>query len=366
MTKKMRRSTAAKGYTYQSAGVDLPKANAVLRRALPLIRKTYHSAVMDGVGGFAALISAGWLKDFPDPVLVTGTDGVGTKIELIAKLKRYEVAGWDAVAVCVNDVVTTGARPLFFLDYYAAGKLDEAVFAGVLKGAAAGCLESECALVGGENAEMRGFYPVGLFDIAGFAVGVVDASRRLDGPRHVKPGDALVGLASSGPHANGFTLIRRLLKDKKVPLTKKIDRSGKTLGDLLIAPTVIYTRPMMGLLTEFWSEGGNTGAPCNRIHAAAHISGGGFFENLPRVLPKDVDAVIRTQSWEVPPVFQFLQNLGGIKRSEMYSTLNQGIGMILAVEREYAEAVKKAVERWVSKAWIIGEIVEGRNRVKLV
>lgn len=366
MTRKMKSTGATSKYTYRSAGVDLPKANAVLRRALPLIRKTYHSAVMDGVGGFAALVSGTCLKDFPNPVLVTATDGVGTKIELLAKLHRYDVAGWDAVAVSVNDVVTVGARPLFFLDYFAAGKLEPEMFAGVLKGASAGCLESECSLVGGENAEMRGFYPDGLFDIAGFSVGVVEASRRLDGPRNVKPGDALIGLASSGPHDNGFTLIRRLLKDRNVPLSSKIDNSGKTLGDWLTAPTVIYTRPMLGLLRDFWSESGHGGAPGNRIHAAAHISGGGFPENLPRVLPKNLNALIRTDSWDVPPVFNYLQSLGGIERREMYSTFNQGVGMVLVVERDYAESVRSAAEKWVSNAWIIGEIVQGRNRVKLV
>ncbi|MGH8104135.1 MAG: phosphoribosylformylglycinamidine cyclo-ligase [bacterium] len=363
----MKKSAAARAkYTYRSAGVDLPKANAVLKRALPMIRKTYHSAVMDGVGGFAALISGDALKDYPKPVLVTGVDGVGTKIELLARLKRYDVAGWDAVAVCVNDLVTVGAKPLFFLDYYAAGEMDEAMFAGVLKGAASGCLEAECALVGGENAEMRGFYPKGLFDIAGFAVGVVDADQRLNGLRFVKPGDAIVGLAASGPHANGFTLIRRLLKDKGISLQKKIDSSGRPLGELLTTPTAIYSRAILGLLAEFWGPAGNTRSGTNRIHAAAHISGGGFLENVPRVLPKGVDAVIRADSWEVHPVFQFLQELGSMGQHEMFSTFNMGIGMVLIVERDFAEAVMTSAEKWVSSAWVMGEIVAGTNRVKLV
>lgn len=328
------------GLRYEDAGVSIDAGNTLVERIKPHARRTRRPGVMAGLGSFGALFELP-IADYREPVLVSGTDGVGTKLKLAHQLGRHDTIGIDLVGMCVNDIVVQGAEPLFFLDYYATGALEVDTAEEVVQGIADGCAQAGCALVGGETAEMPGMYAAGEYDLAGFAVGIVEKSRILDGSR-VTPGDVILGLASSGPHANGYSLIRRLLE-----LTEKdLDTPcGETsLGSALMAPTRIYVKPLLALLAA------------HPVHALAHITGGGLLENLPRVLPEGTRACIDPAAWPRPPVFGWLQEAGGIEEGEMLRTFNCGIGMVVAVAADEAEAVAATLRAAGETVTAIGEL----------
>ena len=311
--------------SYRDAGVDIDAGDALVERIKPFAKRTMRPEVLAGIGGFGALVELP--KRYKEPVLVSGTDGVGTKLKLAFALDRHDTVGIDLVAMSVNDVLVQGAEPLFFLDYFACGKLDVAVAADVIKGIAAGCEQAGCALIGGETAEMPGMYADGEYDLAGFCVGVVEKSRVIDG-RAIAPGDVVLGLASSGAHSNGYSLIRRILERAKPDLAG--DFHGRPLADALIAPTRIYVKPVLALLAEVPVKG------------LAHITGGGLVENIPRVLPEGVRAALDAGAWPLPPLFRWLQAEGNIADAEMHRVFNCGIGMVLVVAERDAE---RAIER---------------------
>jgi len=325
--------------SYRDAGVDIEAGNSLVERIKPHAARTMRPGVMANLGGFGALfeIPEGYQK----PVLVSATDGVGTKLKLAMLLSRHDTIGIDLVAMCVNDLIVQGAEPLFFLDYYATGKLDTDVATDVIKGIADGCELSGSALVGGETAEMPGMYDDEDYDLAGFSVGVVEKSRIIDGS-NVKAGDVLIGLASSGPHSNGYSLIRKIIEVQHVDVQQ--DFNGRPLGEVLLTPTRIYVKPVLKVLEQ------------HRINALAHITGGGLQENIPRVLPHDCIAVIDTNSWEIPPIFRWLQEQGNVASNEMYRTFNCGVGMILAVDKADADAVMKVFAELQEHSWVIGEV----------
>ena len=310
------------GLSYAQAGVDIDAGNALVERIKPIVQRTFRPGVLTGLGGFGALFEIP--SGYEQPVLVSGTDGVGTKLKLALQLGRHDSIGIDLVAMCVNDIVVTGAEPLFFLDYYATGHLDLEIATDVVRGIARGCELAGCALTGGETAEMPGMYEGEEYDLAGFAVGIVEKARILQ-PESVQVGDVLLGLASSGPHSNGYSLIRKVIEVSGADLSMPFEDT--TLGEALLAPTRIYVRPLLALLAEV------------EVHALAHITGGGLTENLPRVLPRDSEAVIDSGAWTLPPVFQWLQREGRIAREEMLRTFNCGIGMVVCLpEAEAARA----------------------------
>ena len=326
----------SKGLTYRDAGVDINAGNELVKRIAPACRATHRPETLSRIGGFAALseLPAG----YEHPVLVSGTDGVGTKLKLAIDHDRHETVGQDLVAMCANDVLACGAEPFLFLDYYATGKLEVDLAERVIKGIAQGCQLAGCALAGGETAEMPGFYQEGDYDLAGFCLGVVEKSRILDG-RHIAVGDQLVGLASSGPHANGYSLIRRILETCA-------ERPEPAMLEALLAPTRIYAKAVLALLAEA------------EVRGMAHITGGGFPENLPRMLANEDDAIlIRTSSWERPEAFTWLQKAGAINEAEMLRTFNCGIGFVLCLPAGEAEAAVKLLERHGERAAVIGEIV---------
>ena len=307
--------------SYKDAGVDINAGNALVERIKPEVKRTTRAEVIGGLGGFGALCAIP--SKYKEPILVSGTDGVGTKLRLAIDLKKHDTIGIDLVARCVNDLVVQGAEPLFFLDYYATGKLDVDVAADVVKGIADGCVQSGCALVGGETAEMPGMYHAGDYDLAGFCVGVVEKSEIIDGSR-VKNGDALIALGSSGPHSNGYSLVRKVIDVSGVnPATELLD--NKPLSEHVLAPTKIYVKSVLALIKQA------------DVHAIAHLTGGGFWENIPRVLPKNTKAVIDEKSWEWPSVFNWLQEKGNIDTYEMYRTFNCGVGMVIALPQEQVE-----------------------------
>jgi len=306
--------------SYRDAGVDIDAGDALVERIKPFAKRTMRPEVLAGIGGFGALVELP--KRYQEPVLVSGTDGVGTKLKLAFALGRHDTVGIDLVAMSVNDVLVQGAEPLFFLDYFACGKLDVAVAADVIKGIAAGCEQAGCALIGGETAEMPGMYPDGEYDLAGFCVGVVEKSRVIDG-RAIAPGDVVLGLASSGAHSNGYSLVRRILERGKPDLAA--DFHGRPLGEALLAPTRIYVKPVLALVAEVPVKG------------IAHITGGGLVENVPRVLPKGVRAVLDARAWPLPPLFRWLQEQGNVADAEMHRVFNCGIGMVLVVAAQDAE-----------------------------
>lgn len=325
--------------TYRDAGVDIEAGDAFVEAIKPLARATHRAGVLAGVGGFGALFALP--AGYREPVLVSSTDGVGTKLKLAVALGRHDTIGIDLVAMCVNDVVVQGAEPLFFLDYYATGKLDRAVATAVVAGIAEGCRLAGCALVGGETAEMPGMYAEGEYDLAGFAVGVVEKSDIIDGSR-VTAGDVVLGLASSGAHSNGYSLIRRILADTGARLDMAFD--GATLGERLLAPTRIYVKPLLALMRHL------------PVHAAAHITGGGLPGNVPRVLPRGVRAVIDARSWQRPALFDWLQAQGHIEEAEMYRTFNCGIGMVLVVPADRADEALAVLAEAGETACVIGRI----------
>jgi phosphoribosylformylglycinamidine cyclo-ligase len=328
------------GLSYAQAGVDIDAGNSLVERIKPVVRRTFRPGVLTGLGGFGALFELP-LDRYREPVLVSGTDGVGTKLKLAMQLGRHDTIGIDLVAMCVNDIVVAGAEPLFFLDYYATGRLDVDTAATVIGGIARGCELAGCALTGGETAEMPGMYAAGDYDLAGFAVGIVEKSRILQ-PESVQVGDVLLGLASSGPHSNGYSLVRKILELSAAPLD--LDLAGTTLGDALLAPTRIYVKPLLALLETV------------EVHALAHITGGGLTENLPRVLPPHSCARIERAGWTLPPVFRWLQDSGRVADAEMLRTFNCGIGMVVCVAAAAADAAAAQLEAAGETVYRIGEI----------
>ncbi|MFC0267372.1 phosphoribosylformylglycinamidine cyclo-ligase [Kushneria aurantia] len=343
MTEPSSGDSRTPGLSYRDAGVDIDAGNTLVERIRHVAGSTSRPEVMGGLGGFGALCQLP--SGYREPVLVSGTDGVGTKLKLAMALGHHDTIGIDLVAMCVNDLVVAGAEPLFFLDYYATGKLDVDMAADVVTGIGEGCRQAGCALVGGETAEMPGMYQGSDYDLAGFCVGVVEKSAILDGSR-VREGDAVLGLASSGPHSNGYSLIRRILERSGADLNTVLD-DGMTLRDALMAPTRIYVKPLLALLHDSDVA----------VHALSHITGGGLLENIPRVLPEGSGVTLDTAAWQRPAVFDWLQHEGNIGEEEMYRVLNCGIGMILVVP-------ESDVEQAYSRLEDMGEIVYRLGRVQ--
>ena len=337
---------ASSSLSYRDAGVDIDAGEQLVDNIKPFARRTLRDGVLAGIGGFGALFEVP--KNYREPVLVSGTDGVGTKLKLAFQLNRHDTVGIDLVAMSVNDILVQGAEPLFFLDYFACGKLDVATATMVVKGIAAGCEQAGCALIGGETAEMPGMYPPGEYDLAGFAVGAVEKSKIIDGAGIV-PGDAVLGLASSGAHSNGYSLIRKIVDSSGVTLSSGFD--GRTLGDALLAPTRIYVKPVLAVLRE-----GH-----NHIKGLAHITGGGLVENVPRVLPHNVCAELKKSSWPRPPLFDWLQKKGNIAEAEMHRVFNCGIGMVAIVSAEDAERTIRGLQKEGETVFRIGEIRRRRG-----
>ncbi|MFU2058276.1 phosphoribosylformylglycinamidine cyclo-ligase [Avibacterium volantium] len=336
--------------SYKDAGVDINAGNALVEKIKADVKRTTRPEVIGGLGGFGALCALP--SKYKEPILVSGTDGVGTKLRLAIDLNKHDTIGIDLVAMCVNDLVVQGAEPLFFLDYYATGKLDVDVAASVIKGIANGCEQSGCALVGGETAEMPGMYHQGDYDLAGFCVGVVEKSEIIDGSQ-VKVGDALIALSSSGAHSNGYSLIRKVIERSGIdPANAELD--GKPFADQVLAPTKIYVKSILQLIKHV------------PVHAISHLTGGGFWENIPRVLPHNVKAVIDESSWQWPAIFNWLQEQGNIDRYEMYRTFNCGVGMIIALPQDQVETALALLQKAGENAWQIGRIEsvsEGEEQV---
>jgi len=326
--------------SYKDAGVDIEAGNQLVDSIKHIAKATHQPGVLSGLGGFGALFELP-MQDYKQPVLVSCTDGVGTKLRLAIDAKKHDTVGIDLVAMCANDLIVQGAKPLFFLDYYATGKLDVAVAKEVIKGIGDGCLQSSMALVGGETAEMPGMYDKADFDLAGFCVGIVDKENILDGSQ-VKAGDTLIALASSGPHSNGYSLIRKVLEKQDKPETIKLD--GQSLIDVLLTPTRIYVKTILSLLQS------------HKIHGIAHITGGGLTENLPRIMPNNTQAIINTNSWKLPAVFHWLQQEGNIATEEMRRTFNCGVGMVLCVDAQQANPCVDTLNNMGEQAWILGQL----------
>ncbi|WP_303900949.1 phosphoribosylformylglycinamidine cyclo-ligase [Thiohalomonas denitrificans] len=337
--------TGPQGLSYRDAGVDIDAGNTLVERIKPFAKSTLRPGVLSGLGGFGALFEVP-LDRYRNPVLVAGTDGVGTKLKLAMELNKHDTIGIDLVAMCVNDLIVQGAEPLFFLDYYATGRLNVDAAADVVKGIAAGCAQAGAALTGGETAEMPGMYQGEDYDLAGFCVGVVEKSEIIDGSR-VAEGDAIIGLASSGPHSNGYSLIRKVLEVSGTGLDA--DFGGRLIGEVLLEPTRIYIKPLLKLFQDADIE----------VHALAHITGGGLTENLPRVLPEETQAIIDAASWTRPAIFDWLQSTGSIGDEEMYRTFNCGIGMAICVPGGQAQLAAERLREVGEEAMIIGHIEAG-------
>lgn len=313
------------------------------------VASTARRGCMGNIGAFGGMFDLGSLG-YKHPILVSGTDGVGTKLKIAFAMNKFDTIGIDAVAMCVNDVLAQGAEPLYFLDYIAVGKNKPAVIESIVSGVAEGCRQAGCALIGGETAEMPGMYAEEEFDIAGFTVGAVEKSKLIES-KNVKPGDVLIGIASSGVHSNGFSLVRKIIYDNHLDLNSKYEETGdKTLGEVLLTPTKIYVKPVLEILKSH--------IPVNGI---AHITGGGFDENIPRILPEGCGAEINEGSWEIPPVFKLLEKYGNIPHREMYNIFNMGIGMVLAMSPKYIADAMKILTVWDEKASVIGKVVEGEK-----
>jgi phosphoribosylformylglycinamidine cyclo-ligase len=334
---------------YKKAGVDIAAGNEAVERMKKHVKRTFRPEVMTDLGGFGSLF--GLNKDkYEEPVLVSGTDGVGTKLKIAFAMDKHDTIGIDAVAMCVNDIIVQGAEPLFFLDYLACDKVIPEKIEAIIKGISDGCVQSGCALIGGETAEMPGMYAEGEYDIAGFTVGIVDKKKIIDGSA-IRPGDVVLGLASSGVHSNGFSLVRKLLlEDKGYTLHDHVDALGDKLGNVLLTPTKLYVKPILAILDKV------------AIKGMAHITGGGFIENIPRVLPDGVNVEIEYGSWPILPIFELLQREGGISNNDMFRTFNMGIGMVLVVSAEDAEKAVQLAEAQGEKVYSLGKVTEG-NRV---
>lgn len=336
--------------TYRDAGVDIDAGNESVSLIKDAVRATYRSEVMGDLGGFGGLFALN-TKDYKEPVLVSGTDGVGTKLRLAFLLNKHDTIGQDAVAMCVNDILVQGAEPLFFLDYLAVGKLEPMQVAEVVTGVARACKESGCALIGGETAEMAGFYPIGEYDIAGFSVGVAERSKLIT-PARVKAGDVLLGLPSSGVHSNGYSLVRKIVFERKgFKGDEYIEELGQTIGEELLTPTRLYPRICLPLIREF------------DIHGMVHITGGGFYENIPRALPDHMGAEVNGAAWTIPPVFRLLQEWGNVDWTEMYRTFNMGIGMVLIVSSDEADRITAQLNAQNETVYHIGHVTEGAHEV---
>ena len=338
---------------YKNAGVDIEAGYKSVELMKEHVKKTMRPEVLGGLGGFAGAFDLSGIKNMEEPVLLSGTDGCGTKVKLAFVMDKHDTIGIDAVAMCVNDIACSGGEPLFFLDYIACGKNYPEKIASIVSGVAEGCLQSECALVGGETAEHPGLMPEDDYDLAGFAVGVVDKKDIIDGST-IKAGDTLIGIASSGVHSNGFSLVRKVFEMTKESLDTYYDELGKTLGEALIEPTRIYVKALKNVK--------NAGV---RIKGCSHITGGGFFENVPRMLPENVRAIIKKESYPVPALFGLIQKNGNIEEHMMYNTFNMGLGMVIAVNPEDVETTMKAIEEAGDKCYVVGNIVEGDKGVDL-
>lgn len=339
-----------KGLTYRDAGVDIDAGNKAVDLMKESVRATYRKEVIGDIGGFGGLFSLA-SHTYKDPVLVSGTDGVGTKLRLAIMMNKHDTIGQDCVAMSVNDILVQGAEPLFFLDYIAVGKLDPVQVATIVKGVADACRESGCALLGGETAEMAGFYDKDDYDLAGFAVGIADKSRLITG-QQIQPGDVLLGLPSTGVHSNGFSLVRKIVLDhKKMALDTYVEELGTTIGEALLTPTKLYPKACVPLLKEFTIKG------------MVHITGGGFYDNIPRVLPNHCSAEVDSEAWPKLPIFSLLQQWGEVALPEMYRTFNMGIGMILVVSPEEAPLVQDHLKKRGEAVYEIGRIVEGNKTV---
>jgi phosphoribosylformylglycinamidine cyclo-ligase len=334
-------SQSSKGLSYRDAGVDIDAGDDLVDRIKPLAKKTMREGVLAGIGGFGALFEVP--KRYKEPVLVSGTDGVGTKLRLAFEWNRHDTIGQDLVAMSVNDILVQGAEPLFFLDYFACGKLTVDTAATVVGGIAKGCELAGCALIGGETAEMPGMYPPGEYDLAGFAVGAVEKSKIINGSTIV-PGDVVLAIASSGAHSNGYSLVRKIIERAGAKPTD--DLEGLPLGDVVMAPTEIYVKPLLKLIDEL------------NVKGMAHITGGGLVDNVPRVLPENTQAVLHRDSWQMPALFRWLQMKGGVADAEMVRVFNCGIGMVVIVSPEQADAAIQSLAKQSLRAWVVGEVRE--------
>ena len=339
-----------KKLTYKDSGVDIDAGNYSVKLIRDSVKATYRPEVLGDLGGFGGLFALA-ANRYKEPVLVSGTDGVGTKLRLAFMLDRHDTIGQDAVAMCVNDILVQGAEPLFFLDYLAVGKLDPEQVAAVVGGVARACKESGCALIGGETAEMGGFYPAGEYDIAGFSVGVVEKSKLITGAR-VHEGDLLLGLPSSGVHSNGYSLVRKICFERKgFKGDEYIEMLGKTIGEALLTPTRLYPATCLPLIRAF------------DIHGMVHITGGGFYENIPRAIPEGLAVTVDADAWEVPAIFRLLQEWGNVDWKEMYRTFNMGIGMVIIVSPEEADHIETHLQEAGEAVYRIGHVTEGTHEV---
>lgn len=336
---------------YKSAGVDVEAGYEAVKLMRGDVKRTFRPEVLTDIGGFGGLFTLDKSK-YDEPVLVSGTDGVGTKLKIAFLMDKHDTIGIDAVAMCVNDIVCGGAEPLFFLDYIALGKNRPEKVAQIVKGVADGCIMSGCSLVGGETAEMPGFYPENEYDVAGFAVGIVDKKKIIDG-KSIKEGDVLIGLPSSGLHSNGFSLVRKLLNPDPEKLKEHVQSLGTTLGEELLKPTRIYVKTILDIKEKF------------KIKGISHITGGGFIENIPRMIPEGLRVKINLGTWPVLPIFTLLQQLGGISERSIYNTFNMGIGMVMAVDAEDAKSIVDYLKTKGEAAYIIGEVIKGEAGVEL-
>jgi phosphoribosylformylglycinamidine cyclo-ligase len=338
----------ADSLTYADAGVDIDKANKLVGTISEIAKQTPRSGVIGEIGGFGGLFSLN-LANVDRPVLVSSTDGVGTKLKIAFMLGKHDTVGIDLVAMCVNDILVQGAKPLFFLDYLSMGKLDSEQVADIIKGIGEGCQQAKCALLGGETAEMPGFYTRNEYDMAGFAVGIVDNSKILDGTE-VRVGHRLIGIASSGLHSNGYSLVRKICFERlKLKIDDYVPELGKTIGEELLTPTKIYVEPILSILKDL------------PVHGLAHITGGGIADNILRIVPKACNISIQTEIWDVPPIFSFLQQAGNVADEEMRRTFNNGIGMIAIIHPDATADVLQRLEAMNEKAYLIGEILECKN-----
>lgn len=339
---------------YKAAGVDIEAGYQSVELMKEHVKKTMREEVLFGLGGFSGAFSLAKIKDMEKPTLVSGTDGVGTKLKLAFLLDKHDTVGIDCVAMCVNDIACAGGEPLFFLDYIACGKNYPEKIAMIVKGVADGCIQSGAALIGGETAEMPGFYPEDEYDLAGFAVGVVDEKDLITGA-NIKPGDALIGIASSGVHSNGFSLVRKVFDMTKESLDTYYDELGTTLGEALIAPTRIYVKALKAI-----KDAGVT------VKGCSHITGGGFYENIPRMLPEGVNAEVKKDSYPVLPIFKLLQKTGNLEEKMMYNTYNMGLGMVLAIDPADVDKTMEAIRAAGETPYAVGQIIAGEKGVTLI
>ena len=339
---------------YKKSGVDIEAGYKSVELMKEHIKKTMRSDVLGGIGGFSGAFSLSKIKEMEDPVLLSGTDGCGTKVKLCFLMDRHDTIGIDAVAMCVNDVACAGGEPLFFLDYIACGKNYPEKIAQIVKGVADGCVQSDCALIGGETAEHPGLMPEDEYDLAGFSVGLVERKDLITG-ENIKPGDVLIGIASTGVHSNGFSLVRKVFEMTKESLDTYSDELGATLGETLITPTRIYVKALRAV-----KESGVT------IKGCSHITGGGFYENIPRMLPDGICAQVKKDSYPVLPIFKLMQKKGDIEEKMMYNTFNMGLGMVLAIDPKDVDATIKALESAGDKAYVVGQAIAGEKGVELI